>query len=371
MVENKLHSRLDSYFHMKFAVDFTYIKNKPYSGTFQMGFAILECLHNSGIDCIALVSGSKDYNYLVKQGYSAKLVDLPDNRILRNISRLFYFVSNHKRYKDIIYTGSFNPIFWLRKGTILVHDFYIIDIPHAYDWLQRIFYKFVVMNSIRLAENCITTTRINKKRVHGYFPSLKNVFLYSLMQDFNSCKKKTDLNINVVEILLVLTTSPNKRWHILLEQALLLSQDNPNRYIFHLVTPQKDFFEKQINDNYAGLNITIHSNISQRKIIDLYHQVHFFWSASIIEGFGMPVRLATLANTEVIAPDTSVNRESSCGLGHYYDAEEGDIHARITKEIVIRGINEYESKLFNEINNIKNTNKRFIHDYLTFHNHNN
>ena len=89
MVENKLHSRLDSYFNMKFAVDFTYIKNKPYSGTFQMGFAILECLHNSGIDCIALVSGSKDYNYLVKQGYSAKLVDLPDNRTYEILADYF------------------------------------------------------------------------------------------------------------------------------------------------------------------------------------------------------------------------------------------------------------------------------------------
>ena len=157
----------------------------------------------------------------------------------------------------------------------------------------------------------------------------------------------------------------------MLEQALLLSQDNPNRYIFHLVTPQKDFFEKIINDSYAGLNIIIHSNISQRKMIDLYHQVHFFWSASIIEGFGMPVRLATLANTEVITPDTSVNRESSCGLGHYYTAEKGDLHARITKEVIISGTNEHQLKLCNEISNIKNINKRFIQDYLKFHDHNN
>ena len=45
------------------------------------------------------------------------------------------------------------------------------------------------MNSIKLAQNCITTTMLNKKRANSYFPNLKNVFLYSLMQDFNSSKK--------------------------------------------------------------------------------------------------------------------------------------------------------------------------------------
>ena len=59
------------------------------------------------------------------------------------------------------------------------------------------------------------------------------------MQDFNSSKVKANMSNNSVEILLVLTTSPNKRWHILLDQVLLLAQDNPDRYIFHLVTPKR------------------------------------------------------------------------------------------------------------------------------------
>ena len=89
MVENKIHSGLNRNFQMKFAVDFTYIKNRPYSGTFQMGFAILECLHNSEIDCIALVSGSKDYQYLIKQGYKAKLIDLPSNEFYEILEDYF------------------------------------------------------------------------------------------------------------------------------------------------------------------------------------------------------------------------------------------------------------------------------------------
>ena len=150
---------------MKIAIDFTYVKNRPYSGTFQMGVAILECLHKAGAEYIALVCGQEDYKYMFEQEYCVELIKLPHNRILRNFARITYFLRNFNKYIDIIYVGSFNPIFWLKKGTVLIHDFYIIDIPHAYDWLQRIYYKMIVMNSIRFTDNCIVTTEVNLKRL--------------------------------------------------------------------------------------------------------------------------------------------------------------------------------------------------------------
>ena len=108
------------YEQMRIAIDFTYIKDRPYCGTFQMGFSILRYLESSGISCIALVSGPKDYQYVCKQGHNVELIELPNNRIMRNIKRIGYFFRNHARFNEIIFTGSFNPIFWF-KGTLLIH----------------------------------------------------------------------------------------------------------------------------------------------------------------------------------------------------------------------------------------------------------
>ena len=91
MVEFRVLYTKEYYEKMKIAIDFTYIKDRPYCGTFQMGFSILKYLENSGISCIALVSGSKDYQYVFKQGYNVELINLPSNRIARNIKELTIF----------------------------------------------------------------------------------------------------------------------------------------------------------------------------------------------------------------------------------------------------------------------------------------
>ena len=78
----------------------------------------------------------------------------------------------------------------------------------------------------------------------------------------------------------------------------------------------------------------------------------------------MPVRFATLANTCVITPDTTVNRESSCDLGHYYDAKNGDLHAQITEYLMNNreDMGKYQ-RLTEALKNIKSINKQFIKDF--------
>ena len=352
---------------MKIAIDFTYIKNRPYSGTFQMGVSILGCLHRAKAEYIALVCGDEDYRYMYDQGFCVEQINLPSNRILRNIARIYYFLRTHDNYRDIIYIGSFNPIFWLRKGTILIHDFYILDIPHAYDWMQRMYYKLIVMNSIRFAENCIVTTKVNMNRLYYYFPGLRNIYLYSLAQEFEIKVNDKPQTINYYEILLVLTLSPNKRWEVLLEQAAKLNQINPKKYLFHLVTPQKDFFEIEVKTRYPDLPIRYHQNLTQKEMMRLYKRIDIFWSASIIEGFGMPVRLATLANSYVITPDTDINKESSLGLGEYYNVNDGDAHAKITSRITeFQGNDDRIKKLKKAVEYINGINDEFISNYLGY-----
>ena len=240
---------------MIIGIDFTYIKDRPYTGTFQMGFAIYKCLHNYGVSVEAIVSGQEDFNYIKAAGYNVKLVKLPRNRITRNILRALYFLKIHKEYTDIIYVGSFDPIFFLKKGTPVVHDFYVVDIPYAYDWMQRLYYRFIVMKLIGMSKYCITTTRINRNRLIHYFPKSRPALIYSFNDPSKLKKYGSNASEDKSHILLVLTNSPNKRWKYLIEQAFLLSKQSPEKYIFHLVSPQKEFFEKIVSNNQNILNI--------------------------------------------------------------------------------------------------------------------
>ena len=99
----------------------------------------------------------------------------------------------------------------------------------------------------------------------------------------------------------------------------------------------------------------------------LYKRIDIFWSASIIEGFGMPVRLATLANSYVITPDTDINKESSLGLGENYNVNEGDAHAKITSRITeFQGNDDLIMKLKKAVENINGINDEFISNYLGY-----
>ena len=132
------------------------------------------------------------------------------------------------------------------------------------------------MNSIRFADTCIVTTEVNRQRLGKYFPGLKNILLYSLFHEFNKEIASFKEKDCPTEILFVLTTSPNKRWDRLLEQALILTNKYPNQYVFHLVTPQVDFFKEKIFKLYSGLEIIFHKDLSQMEMFDLYQRVHFF-----------------------------------------------------------------------------------------------
>lgn len=353
---------------MKIGIDFTYIKDRPYTGTFQMGFAIYKCFHNYGVSVEAIVSGEKDYKYIKNAGFNARLVKLPAGRVARNILRALYFLANHKRYTDIIYVGSFDPIFFLKKGTLIIHDFYIIDIPHAYDWMQRLYYRFIVLKLIRLSKYCIATTEFNRNRLEQYFPNLCLMPIYSFDHDFKLPSFRYKASGSKSHILLVLTDSPNKRWEELIKQINILSRISPEKYAFHLVSPQKEFFEKIINDSNSNINIRYYKNLDEDYMHNLYQSVDYYWTASIIEGFGIPVRLATLAGVQVIAPDTPINRESSCNLGHYYRLGDGDCHSYITdrlensRDLKIKKIDYQLAK--DEINKI---NFEFVQSYLNCH----
>ena len=191
------------------------------------------------------------------------------------------------------------------------------------------------------------------------------------MHDISNNIKKIAKRDSPIEILFVITTSPNKRWHILLEQAVELTLKEPGKYVFHLVTPQQSFFRKEVAKKYSKIDIVFHSDLSQEQMNNLYLRVDFYWSASIVEGFGMPVRLATLANVNVITPDTDINRESSCGLGYYYDQEKGDCHAEVTISIRKNKLSRSNKELRQEINRIKLINKTFIKDFLAFYSRDN
>ena len=234
--------------------------------------------------------------------------------------------------------------------------------------MQRLYYKFVVMKLLGMSKYCITTTRFNQNRLIHWLPKSRPALIYSFDDTLQPIKSRSKATGEKSHILLVLTNSPNKRWKDLIKQAFLLSRQSPERYIFHLVSPQKEFFEKVVGRTQKILNIRFYKNLDQKCMYNLYRSVDYYWTASIVEGFGIPVRMATLAGVQVIAPDTPINRESSCNLGHYYMVEDGDKHAYITIKLESNRNPGQQTKNYElarkEINEI---NIDFIQTYLNNH----
>ena len=78
-----------------------------------------------------------------------------------------------------------------------------------------------------------------------------------------SHKQLTTMNSSCVNL------SPNKRWEVLFEQAAKLNQINPKKYLFHLVTPQKNF-RNMVKTKYPDLPIRYHQNLTQKEMMRLY-----------------------------------------------------------------------------------------------------
>jgi hypothetical protein len=295
-----------------------------------MGASLSTFISKENLTVTNLVCGSRDYEYLKSTVYNTHLIKLSRNKYIRNIQRLLYFLKNHRKYSSIIFVGSYNPIFFIRKGIVLVHDFYAYDLPNSYSTAQYLYYKYMVYNTIRFAEGAITTTNANKIRLSNMVPSLQHIFVFDFVE--HSLDKNKDKERNkVTQILMVFTKVPNKRWEVLLSEANRLNQEYPNKYGFTLITNDSDYFQKYVADLYPNLKARFLSSISKNAMMLEYKNADLLWSASKVEGYGIPVHTAAQAGAIVILPKTDINIESSGSTGLYYSIDNKcDPLARIT-----------------------------------------
>ena len=114
----------------KILIDFTYVMDRPFTGTFQMGTSLSKFISNNNLHVTNLVCGKKDLQYFESKQFNTCFVNLSKNKLIRNIQRCLYLLKIHKQFSTIICVGSFNPIFFARKGILLIHDFYLYDLPH-------------------------------------------------------------------------------------------------------------------------------------------------------------------------------------------------------------------------------------------------
>ena len=218
------------------------------------------------------------------------------------------------------------------------------------------------MKTLPMSDCCIVTTEVNKERLKKLKPNINNILVYSY-DSLPIFKKRAVIDKNKINILFVITKSPNKRSEILFKQARMISERNKNKIRFHLVTPDFKHFSDTLKFQ-NDIDIRVYTELPEEEMMNLYSQVDFFWSASIIEGFGIPVRLAFLCNTYVICPDTKINRESSCNCGYYYNESSNKSLSSITESIInntiqVKNIEYIESEKANIINN----NRQFIKKY--------
>ena len=326
----------------KILIDFTYVMDRPFTGTFQMGTSLSKFISNNDLHVTNLVCGEKDLQYFESKQFNTCFVNLSKNKLIRNIQRCLYLLKIHKQFSTIIFVGSFNPIFFARKGILLIHDFYLYDLPHSYGFMQYLYYKYIVFTTIRFGQACITTTLTNKLRLKEMNPSMKKIFVFDFIEySLPITRKPTDTN--AINILMVFAKVPNKRWEILLREADRLVQQYPNRYRFTIITNNSAYFIDYVQSIYPELKARFFSHISEDEMMLEYSKTDLIWSASTIEGYGIPVRTASQAGAIAILPKTDINIASSGSTGLYYSLDlKTDPLANITANLDINMLKSSE-----------------------------
>ena len=130
---------------------------------------------------------------------------------------------------------------------------------------------------------------------------------------------------------------------ILLREADRLAQQYPNRYRFTIITNNSAYFINYVQSIYPQLRARFFSHISEDEMMLEYSKTDLIWSASTIEGYGIPVRTASQAGAIAILPKTDVNIASSGSTGLYYSLDlKTDPLANITANLDINMLKSSE-----------------------------
>ncbi|MER2497729.1 glycosyltransferase family 1 protein [Vibrio neptunius] len=198
------------------------------------------------------------------------------------------------------------------KKVITVHDLAFLKLPQCFDWKTKLYFKFLLKNSIDEADSIICISDSTRRDLEEYFPSCKDrtTVIYNGYESFPDFKDDLNLHsklgIAPMEYWLsVGTINPRKNLHRLIEAFEVSTRGTSTKLV---LVGNKDKLPPEIQ-NHPSVVVT--GFVSDNDLANLYNNCFGFLFPSLYEGFGFPILEAMNFGKPVVCSNISSMPEVS------------------------------------------------------------
>lgn len=211
-----------------------------------------------------------------------------------------------------------SPILFRRKGIInAIHDLTPWDYPETMKILSKLYFKFGIINAIRISDEIVTVSQFSQKRIfekfgykntHVIYNGISDVFIKSESEvPIIKSEIREKYNLPSKYIMCLCTLEPRKNIQLLIRAHNELLNDNKIDSKLVLVGRKGwkiDEFLKNINIKQND-NIIITGFVDDKDLPEIYKGADMFVFPSLYEGFGIPVIEAMYMNVPIICSNSS------------------------------------------------------------------
>ena len=261
---------------------------------------------------------------------------------------LSYYLKNNKAQILLNFCNS-QPIFFRSKNIILIHDASFTKKTKWFNWKFKLWNVFICNLSLHKNLSIFTVSNFSKNEICSYFPKIKpsNVivsYLASFIEDNKLFEEEIDKNLFFLS---VASYEPRKNLNLIIKSFLYICENNNNIQLYLVGRKNKVFENMDLISNNP--NIHFLDQVSDLELAKLFQNTIAFISASLYEGFGLPILEALSQGTTCIVSDIEVYKEIYKNNVYYFESNDA-ISLSKKMEDVIHHHKQYDSQKVNNIN---------------------
>ena len=218
---------------------------------------------------------------------------------------------------DYIHTHTAMSAFSLRKYPNIIHHYYGLPLPifkNKYT-IKHYLNEKLMINKYNRIVTCSQYLADEIKQKYG-----REAEVLPLAVDLDNFKpnkipqKQTYINHNKLDkkphFLFVGKLTERKNAKTLIESIDIAKHSLPDIRLDIIGTGvQKDYLEQYTKDQNLINNIFFHGKVTNERLLELYNSTSFYVTASLWEGFGMPLVEAMACGNPVLASNIPAHRE--------------------------------------------------------------
>lgn len=322
---------------MKYLIDLTSLSKQNTGIEYVAEHASLSFVNICPNDEFVLVfNGYVPSNFKqIEKNINVQLIDLKTKNfdILR-LYKLPKFIRQQKADYNLFFAFPC-PYFAPHKNSVtLIHDLTPYKYAYTQKWTQSFRWRRMIKKCIKKDKHILTVSDTVKYEIANKFsrgdakriyPGIKN----PTIKGNSSILKENNISVNKY-ILSVGTFEKRKNYQFLIDA--FLEMKDIQSFGYKLVLVGKKGWKLQRLPQSKHIVYLDFQN--EKNLNTLYSNAALFISASVYEGFGLPVIEAVKHNTKILISDIPVYRETTSNLAMYFDCNnKEDLHIKIIEAL--------------------------------------